>query len=259
MPHAESLFQQQGCRHRASLVYTRSSEAVQVQRAPDVTTPGPDLEATFASRSSRVYGGSQAYDCGDGQQRDYRMTAADHFRITASALKRWAIAQLQDSLAVGLLWLLGLWIIGVPWAPLWALLAAMLQIVPHFGPILGLLGPVLAATLHWHDWQHPLYVLYSLCGDCRGGWIPASALHHAPRGASARVGLNSSSARPGICDSILGISARATVAGGGVCVQGAANGRLVREHNLWKSANRGCRPPDFLNRGGSTYLTKSLR
>jgi hypothetical protein len=33
----------------------------------------------------------------------------------------------------------------------------------------------------------------------------------------------------------------------------------VREHNLWKSANRGCRPPDFLNRGGSTYLTKSLR
>ena len=87
------------------------------------------------------------------------MTAADHFRITASALRRWAIAQLQDSLAVGLLWLLGLWIIGVPWTPLWALLAATLQIVPHFGPILGLLGPVLAATLHWHDWQHPLYVL----------------------------------------------------------------------------------------------------
>ena len=84
------------------------------------------------------------------------MPAADHVRITASALKHWAIAQLQDSLAVGLLWLLGLWIIRVPWAPLWALLAAVLQIVPHFGPILGLLGPVLAAALRW---QHPLYVL----------------------------------------------------------------------------------------------------
>ena len=86
------------------------------------------------------------------------MTTADHVRITASALKRWAIAQLQDSLAVGVLWLLGLWVIGVPWAPLWALLAALLQIVPHFGPILGLLGPVLAAALRWQDWQHPFYV-----------------------------------------------------------------------------------------------------
>ena len=87
------------------------------------------------------------------------MTASDHFRITASALKRWAMAQLQDSLAVGLLWLIGLWIIHVPWAPLWSLLAAVLQIIPHFGPILGLVGPVLAAVLRWHDWQHPLYVL----------------------------------------------------------------------------------------------------
>ena len=87
------------------------------------------------------------------------MTASDHFRITASALKHWAIAQLQDSLAIGLLWLLGLWILRIPWAPLWALLAATLQIIPHFGPILSLLGPVLAAVLRFEDWQHPLYVL----------------------------------------------------------------------------------------------------
>jgi len=87
------------------------------------------------------------------------VTTADHVRITASALKHWAVAQLQDSLAVGLLWLLGLWIIRVPWAPLWALLASLLQIIPHFGPVLGLLGPVLAAALRWEDWRHPLYVL----------------------------------------------------------------------------------------------------
>ena len=86
------------------------------------------------------------------------MTTADHFRITGSALKRWAIAQIQDSIAVGVLWLIGLWIIRVPWAPLWAVLAAVVQIIPHFGPILGLLGPVLAAALRWADWQHPLYV-----------------------------------------------------------------------------------------------------
>ena len=87
------------------------------------------------------------------------MDFGDHLRITGSALKTWAVAQAQDSLAVGLLWLVGLYILRVPWAPLWALLAAMLQVVPHLGPILGMLGPVLAATVTWRDWEHPLYVL----------------------------------------------------------------------------------------------------
>ncbi len=64
------------------------------------------------------------------------MDFGDHLRITGSALKNWAVAQAQDSLAVGSLWLVGLYILRVPWAPLWALLAAMLQVVPHLGPIL---------------------------------------------------------------------------------------------------------------------------
>lgn len=86
------------------------------------------------------------------------MNFKDHLRTTGGALKHWAIGQLEDSLAVGLLWLIGLYILHVPLAPLWAILAAMLQIVPHFGPILGLLGPVIAATVKWVDWEHPLGV-----------------------------------------------------------------------------------------------------
>lgn len=82
-----------------------------------------------------------------------------HLRITAGALKNWAIAQLQDSLAVGVLWLVGLTILHIPLAPLWAVIAAVFQIVPHFGPILGLLGPVLTATIKWMDWEHPIAVL----------------------------------------------------------------------------------------------------
>ncbi len=77
-------------------------------------------------------------------------------RTTGGALRSWAVAQAQDSSAVGLLWLIGLYILHVPLAPLWALIAAVMQIVPHFGPILGLLGPVLTATLAWRDWEHPL-------------------------------------------------------------------------------------------------------
>jgi predicted PurR-regulated permease PerM len=83
----------------------------------------------------------------------------DHLRTAGSALKNWAVAQFLDSVAVGVLWLIGLTILRVPLAPMWAIIAATLQIVPHFGPILGLLGPVLAATIKWMDWEHPLGVL----------------------------------------------------------------------------------------------------
>jgi predicted PurR-regulated permease PerM len=87
------------------------------------------------------------------------MDIRDHLHTTGGALKNWALAQLQDSLAVGVLWLIGLYLLHIPLAPLWAVLAAVLQIVPHFGPILGLIGPVLTATVKWLDWEHPLYVL----------------------------------------------------------------------------------------------------
>jgi predicted PurR-regulated permease PerM len=87
------------------------------------------------------------------------MDFKDHLRTTGGALKNWAVAQAQDSLAVGVLWLIGLYILRVPLAPMWAVIAAVLQIVPNSGPILGLLGPVFAATIKWMDWEHPLGVL----------------------------------------------------------------------------------------------------
>ena len=87
------------------------------------------------------------------------MDFRSHLHLTGSALKHWLIAQLQDSIAVGLLWLIGLYALKIPWAPLWALLAALLQFVPHLGPVLSLIGPALAAAAHWQDWQHLLYLL----------------------------------------------------------------------------------------------------
>ena len=87
------------------------------------------------------------------------MAIDDHLRITGSALKNWAIAQIQDSLAVGVLWLAGLYFLHVPFYPLWAVLAALLQIVPHLGPVLSLLGPLFSVTVAYRDWQHPATVL----------------------------------------------------------------------------------------------------
>jgi predicted PurR-regulated permease PerM len=62
------------------------------------------------------------------------------------------------------LWLVGLSFLQVPWAPLWALLAALLQFIPHFGAVLGVIGPSLTATFTWGDWEHPLYVLMLYAG-----------------------------------------------------------------------------------------------
>jgi len=92
------------------------------------------------------------------------MDISRHLRLTGGALKNWFIAQSWDSLAVGVLWLAGLYLLKVPWAPLWAVLAALLQFVPHVGPVLGMVGPVLTATLTWRDWEHPLYVLMLYAG-----------------------------------------------------------------------------------------------
>jgi predicted PurR-regulated permease PerM len=81
-----------------------------------------------------------------------------HVRTAATGLWRWFVAQTLDAAVVGLLWLVGLWALGVPWAPLWALLAALFQYVPHLGPVLGLIGPALAAGLS-SGAERALYVL----------------------------------------------------------------------------------------------------
>ena len=110
------------------------------------------------------------------------MDFGDHLRTTGGALKNWAIAQLQDSIAVGILWLTGLYILHVPLAAMWAVIAAVFQVVPHFGPILGLLGPVLAAAISWMDWEHPLGVLGTLRYRCVARWSVAPAIHNEKNG-----------------------------------------------------------------------------
>jgi predicted PurR-regulated permease PerM len=81
-----------------------------------------------------------------------------HARTTGSALKNWFIAQCLDSLAVAALWLVGLWIIHIPWAPVWAVLAGLLQFIPNFGGPLAVIGPALLGALS-SDHYRFFYVL----------------------------------------------------------------------------------------------------
>lgn len=92
------------------------------------------------------------------------MNLDEHLRLTGSALKHWLIAQCQDSLAVGVMWYIGLRALHVPLALLWAGLATVLQFVPHLGPALGMLAPTVTAAIHFGDWMHPLYVLMLYAG-----------------------------------------------------------------------------------------------
>ena len=71
----------------------------------------------------------------------------EYLETTRGALRSWMIAQTFDSITVGVLWLLGLLAFRVPFAPLWAILAAFLQFIPHFGPVLALIGPAVAGAI----------------------------------------------------------------------------------------------------------------
>lgn len=76
-----------------------------------------------------------------------------HARTTGTALKNWFIAQCYDSLAVAGMWLVGLLILRVKWALLWALLGGAFQFIPNFGPVLTLVFPALALLFAEASWE----------------------------------------------------------------------------------------------------------
>jgi len=86
------------------------------------------------------------------------MAFSRHINITGDALRRWLVAQCYDALAVGALWWAGLWYLHVPFALFWAVVAAVLQFVPHFGPVIAFFGPALTA-LFTDGFEGFLYVL----------------------------------------------------------------------------------------------------
>ncbi len=86
------------------------------------------------------------------------MQFSRHINITGEALRRWFVAQCYDALAVGGLWLAGLWYLHVPFALFWAVLAAALQFIPHFGPVIAFVGPAVSALIS-DGFEGFLYVL----------------------------------------------------------------------------------------------------
>ena len=68
-------------------------------------------------------------------------------RKATNTLRSWLVAQLMAMAIVGTLTWLGLWIVGVPLAPILGLLAAFLAFIPNIGPIIAAAPAVLLASL----------------------------------------------------------------------------------------------------------------
>jgi predicted PurR-regulated permease PerM len=65
----------------------------------------------------------------------------------------WWRAITLDALLVGALWWMGLTLLHVPLAPLWALLGGVAQLVPHVGGMLALIGPTLSLLFARRSWE----------------------------------------------------------------------------------------------------------
>ena len=102
------------------------------------------------------------------------------------ALLGWWRAATLDAAIVGLLWLIGLGLLHVPLAPLWAFLGALCQFVPSIGGMLAVIGPVLSVALSVNtseDWYRLGYVLslYGVIAILEGLVIGPYVLHRTTR------------------------------------------------------------------------------
>jgi predicted PurR-regulated permease PerM len=106
--------------------------------------------------------------------------AATHLKTAGGALLNWWRAATLDALIVGVLWLIGLELIRVLWAPFWAILGGLLQIIPTFGGMIALIGPVICVAVTANDdwWRLGLVLgLYGLIVILEGLVIGPYVLH----------------------------------------------------------------------------------
>src|ERR1700761_1537569 len=87
-------------------------------------------------------------------------TTGAHLRTAGRALVNWWRAVTIEGLCVAVLWLGGLLLIHVPLAPVWALVAGLMTLVPNFGGVIALLGPAFSILVS----QGSMYRLCMLLG-----------------------------------------------------------------------------------------------
>ena len=101
----------------------------------------------------------------DMRDRLLRLVGGDLHRTTdalgeaADRVSRYLTMQLLVNASYGVPMALGLWLIGVPGALLWGLMAALLRFVPYVGPVIAAVLPLLLAFAVDPGWQMLLATL----------------------------------------------------------------------------------------------------
>lgn len=102
----------------------------------------------------------------DVRDRIIRLAGKRHVSLTTRALDeagqrigRFLLVQSAINVAFGIAVSLALWLIGVPFPPVWGFLAAVLRFVPFLGTILGMLLPAALAFAQLPGWSHTLAVI----------------------------------------------------------------------------------------------------
>jgi predicted PurR-regulated permease PerM len=85
-------------------------------------------------------------------------------RTAGGALMGWWRAVTLDALIVGVMWFMGLELLHVPLAPLWAVLGALFQFIPNFGPMLSVIGPALSVLFQESGDMNSLWFVLGLYG-----------------------------------------------------------------------------------------------
>ncbi len=116
----------------------------------------------------------------DIRNRVFRLAGLDRLHAVTQALEdavhrvsRYLFLQFLVNAVFGLLCTLGLALIGVPYAALWGVIAALLRIVPYVGAVSAGLLPLLLSLAVFDGWKAPLLVfaLYAILETATGNFI----------------------------------------------------------------------------------------
>jgi len=101
----------------------------------------------------------------DLRNRLFRLAGLHRLNVMTQALddatqrvSRYLLLQILVNACFGILCGLGLYAIGVPYAPLWGIVAGILRIVPYVGAFVSGLLPFALALAVFDKWTHPLLV-----------------------------------------------------------------------------------------------------
>jgi predicted PurR-regulated permease PerM len=72
-------------------------------------------------------------------------------RTAGTALVNWWRAVSIEALCVAILWWIGLALLRIPLAPVWALIGGLMAFVPNFGGVITVIFPVMMVLFSGHD------------------------------------------------------------------------------------------------------------